>query len=45
MGDAYPELTRERERVTQVLAAEHERFGEPLEKGCASWSRRSRVSG
>jgi len=33
MGDAYPELRKERARVTQVLAAEEERFGETLENG------------
>jgi len=33
MGDAYPELRRDVARVTQVLAAEEERFGETLENG------------
>ncbi len=33
MGDAYPELRREKARVAQVLAAEEERFGETLENG------------
>ena len=33
MGDAYPELRRDKARVTQVLAAEEERFGETLEHG------------
>ena len=33
MGDAYPELRRDVARVTQVLAAEEERFGETLEHG------------
>jgi len=33
MGDAYPELRRERERVAQVLKAEEERFGETIENG------------
>ena len=33
MGDAYPELRRDKARVTQVLAAEEERFGETLENG------------
>ncbi|HLX30714.1 MAG TPA: alanine--tRNA ligase [Casimicrobiaceae bacterium] len=33
MGAAYPELTREKSRVAQVLRAEEERFGETLENG------------
>ena len=33
MGDAYPELRKDEARVTQVLAAEEERFGETLEHG------------
>jgi len=33
MGEAYPELTREKARVAQVLKAEEERFGETLENG------------
>jgi alanyl-tRNA synthetase len=33
MGDAYPELTRDKARVAQVLEAEEERFGETLENG------------
>ncbi len=33
MGDAYPELRRDRTRVAQVLKAEEERFGETLENG------------
>ena len=33
MGDAYPELRRERLRVAQVLKAEEERFGETIENG------------
>src|SRR5581483_7596810 len=33
MGDAYPELRRDKERVAQVLEAEEERFGETLENG------------
>jgi alanyl-tRNA synthetase len=33
MGDAYPELAKSRERVTQVLKAEEERFAETLENG------------
>jgi alanyl-tRNA synthetase len=33
MGDAYPELHREKARVAQILKAEEERFGETLENG------------
>jgi len=33
MGAAYPELTKDKARVTQVLKAEEERFGETLENG------------
>jgi alanyl-tRNA synthetase len=33
MGDAYPELRRERQRVTDVLRQEEERFAETLENG------------
>jgi alanyl-tRNA synthetase len=33
MGDAYPELREHRAQITQVLAAEEERFGETLERG------------
>ncbi|MDR1528930.1 MAG: alanine--tRNA ligase [Burkholderiales bacterium] len=33
MGDAYPELTKESERVAQVLEVEERRFGETLENG------------
>jgi len=33
MGEAYPELTRDKVRVAQVLKAEEERFGETLENG------------
>ncbi len=33
MGDAYPELPKARERVTQVLKMEEERFAETLENG------------
>ncbi|MCG3185637.1 MAG: Alanine--tRNA ligase [Rhodocyclaceae bacterium] len=33
MGEAYPELSRERERVAQVLRQEELRFGETLEHG------------
>ncbi len=33
MGEAYPELPRAQERVTQVLKAEEERFAETLENG------------
>jgi alanyl-tRNA synthetase len=33
MGDAYPELRREKTRVMQVLKQEEERFGETIENG------------
>jgi alanyl-tRNA synthetase len=33
MGSAYPELTKDKARVAQVLKAEEERFGETLENG------------
>jgi alanyl-tRNA synthetase len=33
MGDAYPELTRDKARVAQVLKGEEERFGETIENG------------
>ncbi len=33
MGEAYPELEREKQRVAQVLKAEEERFAETLENG------------
>jgi alanyl-tRNA synthetase len=33
MGAAFPELTREKARVAQVLQAEEERFGETVEHG------------
>src|SRR4030095_3956764 len=33
MGDAYPELTKERARIAQVLKAEEDGFGETLENG------------
>ncbi len=33
MGDAYPELRREKMRVAQVLKQEEERFGETIENG------------
>ncbi|MBK6602440.1 MAG: alanine--tRNA ligase [Betaproteobacteria bacterium] len=33
MGDAYPELRRDKARVAAVLKAEEERFGETLENG------------
>jgi alanyl-tRNA synthetase len=33
MGAAYPELTREKKRVAEVLKAEEERFGETIENG------------
>ena len=33
MGEAYPELTEHTREITQVLAAEEERFAETLERG------------
>jgi alanyl-tRNA synthetase len=33
MGDAYPELRAEEQRIREVIRAEEERFGETLEKG------------
>ncbi|HTP98975.1 MAG TPA: alanine--tRNA ligase [Casimicrobiaceae bacterium] len=33
MGAAYPELTRDKKRVADVLKAEEERFGETIENG------------
>src|SRR5436190_7356463 len=33
MGHAYPELTKEKARVAQVLKTEEERFGETIENG------------
>ncbi len=33
MGDAYPELRSEEQRIREVIRAEEERFGETLEKG------------
>ncbi|MBS0326136.1 MAG: alanine--tRNA ligase [Proteobacteria bacterium] len=33
MGEAYPELTREKARVADVLKVEEERFGETIEHG------------
>ena len=35
MGDAYPELRREKARVAQVLKTEEERFGETIDNGMA----------
>jgi alanyl-tRNA synthetase len=35
MGDAYPELRAEEQRIREVIRAEEERFGETLEKGLA----------
>jgi len=33
MGDAYPELRKEEQRIREVIRTEEERFGETLEKG------------
>jgi alanyl-tRNA synthetase len=33
MGDAYPELRTEEQRICEVIRTEEERFGETLEKG------------
>jgi alanyl-tRNA synthetase len=33
MGDAYPELRSEEQRIREVIRSEEERFGETLEKG------------
>jgi alanyl-tRNA synthetase len=33
MGDAYPELRTEEQRIREVIRTEEERFGETLEKG------------
>jgi alanyl-tRNA synthetase len=33
MGDAYPELSKNKSRVAQVLKTEEERFGETIENG------------
>ncbi len=33
MGDAYPELRTEEQRIREVIRGEEERFGETLEKG------------
>jgi len=35
MGDAYPELRAEEQRIRDVIRVEEERFGETLEKGLA----------
>ena len=35
MGDAYPELRAEEQRIRNVIRVEEERFGETLEKGLA----------
>ena len=35
MGDAYPELRAEEQRIREVIRTEEERFGETLEKGLA----------
>jgi alanyl-tRNA synthetase len=41
MVTAYPELTREKKRVAEVLKAEEERFGETLENGMKILAARS----
>src|SRR5262245_10808336 len=33
MGEAYPELTQNRDQITRILGAEEERFAETLERG------------
>src|SRR2546428_646772 len=33
MGDAYPELRKEEQRIREIIRGEEERFGETLEKG------------
>jgi alanyl-tRNA synthetase len=33
MGDAYPELRREEQRIIEVIRTEEERFGETLDRG------------
>ena len=33
MGDAYPELRAEQQRISEVVRAEEERFGETLDRG------------
>ncbi len=35
MGDAYPELRAEEQRIREVIRTEEERFGETLEQGLA----------
>jgi alanyl-tRNA synthetase len=35
MGDAYPELRTEEQRIRTIIRSEEERFGETLEKGLA----------
>jgi alanyl-tRNA synthetase len=35
MGDGYPELRAEEQRIREVIRSEEERFGETLEKGLA----------
>jgi alanyl-tRNA synthetase len=35
MGDAYPELRAEEQRIREVIRTEEERFGETLERGLA----------
>src|ERR1043166_903855 len=33
MGDAYPELRNEEQRIREIIRGEEDRFGETLEKG------------
>ncbi len=40
MGDAYPELRTEEQRIREVIRTEEERFGETLEKGLGTARRR-----
>jgi alanyl-tRNA synthetase len=45
MGDYYPELKREAQRVTRVLKLEEERFAETLSSGMAQFDTRMREAG